>query len=135
MPPSGFPLPAAGDIVYCRFPEKLGKPGSKPRPALVTGVGLLDDGTPGVKVAHGTSEKTRQLHSGEFLISPEDGAAYRAAGLSYPTKFNPGSQVSLPYTDEWFRVPPMPQFGQTPKLGILHPSLVRRAQTAFDALG
>ena len=134
MPPSAFPLPAVGEIVYCRFPEKIGKPGPKPRPALVTGIGFLDDGTPAVRVAYGTSAKTRELRSGEFLISTEDGAAYRAAGLSYPTKFNLGSQVALPCTDEWFRVPPTPHFGHTPKLGILHPSLVRRAQAAFNAL-
>ena len=134
MPPSAFPLPAAGDIVYCRFPEKVGKPGPKPRPALVTAIGVLDDGSPAVRVAYGTSQKTAQLRSGEFLISPADGAAYSASGLSFPTKFDLGSLVALPFTDEWFRVPPTPHFGQTPKLGILHPSLVRRAQAAFDAL-
>ena len=111
----------------------MGKPGPKPRPALVTGVGVLDDGTPAARVAYGTSEKTRQPYSGEFMISPEDGAAYLAAGLAFPTKFNLRSQVELPYTDEWFKVPNAPQSGQTPKLGILHPGLVRRAQAAFNA--
>jgi hypothetical protein len=39
----------------------------------------------------------------------------------------------LPYNDEWFRVPPQPMQGQTPKLGVLHPSLMRAARAAFDA--
>lgn len=134
MPPGAFPLPAVGDIVYCRFPESVGNPGPKPRPALVVALGRFADGSPAVKVAYGTSEKTRQLYSGEFIIAPQDGAAYRDSGLSYPTKFDLGNVATLPYTDEWFRIPPSPLFGQTPKLGVLHPSLVRRAQTAFDAV-
>lgn len=133
MPVRAFPLPALGDIVYCRFPEALGKPGPKPRPALVTGLSELEDGTKAVVVAYGTSQKTSTLFAGEFLISPDDGEAYEAAGLSYATKFDLGSLVSLPYTEEWFRVPPTPFFGQTPKLGILHPSLMRRAEAAFTA--
>lgn len=133
MPPSAFPLPDPGDIVYCRFPEEIGKPGPKPRPALVTGIAQMSDGTPAVVVAYGTSAKTAQLYPGEFLISPEDGEAYRAAGLSYPTKFNLVSRATLPYTDEWFRIPPAPRFAQTPKLGILHPGLMKRAQAAFAA--
>ena len=95
----------------------------------------MTDGSRAVVVAYGTSVKTKQLYAGEFVISPSDGEAYRAAGLSYPTKFNLASRVALPYTDEWFRVPPTPIFGQTPKLGILHPSLMRRAQAAFAAAG
>lgn len=39
------------------------------------------------------------------------------APLSYRT-------VELPYTSEWFSVPPHAPHGQTPKLGILHPSLM-----------
>ena len=133
MPPSAFPLPALGDIVYCRFPESPGKPGPKPRPALVTGLAEFEDGTKAVVVAYGTSQRTTQLLAGEFVIAPGDTEAYRAAGLSFATKFDLRRRVSLPYTDEWFRVPPIPFFGQTPKLGILHPTLMRRAQAAFVA--
>jgi len=128
-----IPLPALGDIVYCRFPEGLGEPGPKPRPALVIGIAELDDKTKAVVVAYGTSQKTDHLRSGEFLISPADSDAYRAAGLGFSTKFDLKLRVTVPYTDEWFRVPPVPAFGQTPKLGILHPSLMRRAQAAATA--
>jgi len=64
-----FPLPALGDIVYCRFPESLGEPGPKPRPALVIGIAELDDKTKAVVAAYGTSQQTEHLRSGEFLIS------------------------------------------------------------------
>jgi len=93
----------------------------------------MDDKTVAVVVAYGTSRKTDQLHAGEFLVSPADGVAYRAAGLSFPTKFNLKSCATVPYTDEWFRVPPNPAFGQTPKMGFLHPALMRRAQAAYTA--
>jgi hypothetical protein len=128
------PLPALGDIVYCRFPELEDIPASKPRPVLVVGIVEFDDGTPGVRVAYGTSKRVSELHAGEFAITPADGSAYTHSGLSYPTKFDLRKPENLPYTDTWFRVPPGQPFGQSPKLGILHPSLVRRAQTAFNAI-
>jgi hypothetical protein len=130
---NAFPLPALGDIVYCRFPERIDVPGLKPRPGLVVGLALLEDGVRAVVIAYGTSQKTNALRAGEFLISPADGEAYRAAGLSFPTKFNLKLRSVVPYTDEWFRVPPHPAFGQTPKLGILHPSLMRRAAAVARA--
>lgn len=132
---AAFPLPVPGDIVYCRFPEEeVGRPGPKPRPALVTALIELADGSPGVLVAYGTSQRVDELHSGEFAIVPADGEPYRAAGLSYPTKFDLRRRVPLPYNDLWFRVPPRPTFGQTPKMGTLHASLMKRATAAFEAL-
>jgi hypothetical protein len=47
------------------------------------------------------------------------------AGLSYDTKFDLKQTIDLPYTTEWFSVPPAAPHGQSPKLGTLHPSLVR----------
>ena len=128
------PLPALGDIVYCRFPEVKNVPASKPRPALVMAIMEFDDGSPGVRVAYGTSKKTTELRAGEFAITPADGTAYTHSGLSYPTKFDLRSHEDLPYTDAWFLVPHGQPFGQSPKLGVLHPSLVRRAQAAFNAI-
>ena len=94
----------------------------------------FDDGSPGVRVAYGTSQKTTELRAGEFAITPADGTAYTHSGLSYPTKFDLRSHEDLPYTDAWFFVPHGQPFGQSPKLGVLHPSLVRRAQAAFNAI-
>ena len=65
----------------------------------------------------------------------KDAEGYLVAGLSYATKFNLGATVELPYTIAWFAVPPSAPFGQTPKLGILHPKLLRRAATAWKAAG
>jgi len=90
-------------------------------------------GKPVIEVAYGTSQKVDDLHAGEFAIRPADGIAYEVTGLSYPTKFNLGRTSELDFNDLWFAIPPGAPCGQTPKLGILHPSLVRRARAARDA--
>jgi hypothetical protein len=128
-----FPLPQAGDIVWCRFPHRgLSVPGPKPRPALVVDIGRLR-GEPAVEAIYGTSRKLERLYPGEFSITREDGDAFAASGLSYPTKFDTARSVFLPYDDEWFAVPAGAPCGQTPTLGVLHPSLVKRARAAFNA--
>lgn len=130
-----WPAPAAGEIVWCRFPHNLlGRtPGPKPRPALIVKVSGEEDAPFTVLVAYGTSQKTTALHSGEFLIDNSDVAAYLLSGLSYPSKFNFRQCVELPYNDVWFTIPPGAPNGQTPKLGVLHPSLMRRVQAAWEA--
>ena len=84
-------------------------------------------------VAYGTSQKTHQICLDEFLIADTETAAYRLAGLSYPTKFSFLSMVELPCNDQWFKPPPHATHGQIPKLGVLHPSLMRRVQAAWEA--
>jgi len=131
--PGWFSPPSPGDIVWCRFPERgVPGPGPKTRPALVLKVGDID-GRPAAAVAYGTSRKVDQLHPGEFAITMTERTAYDAAGLSIPTKFNLARTSELEFNDIWFAVPPGAPYGQTPKLGILHPSLVRRAKAAHDA--
>ncbi|MBX9903622.1 MAG: type II toxin-antitoxin system PemK/MazF family toxin [Burkholderiales bacterium] len=128
-----FAAPRAGDIVWCRFPQRgLPGPGPKPRPALVLRVGE-HAGYPVVEVCYATSQKTDQLYAGEFAITPIDDAAFTAAGLSYPTKFNLGDTFEIDFNDQWFAVAPGAPHGQTPKLGLLHPSLMRRAAAAARA--
>lgn len=128
-----FAPPQAGDIVWCRFPQnRLPGPGPKPRPALVLAVGEAD-GNPVVRVAYGTSLKIDQLYAGEFAILPALADAFAASGLSYPTKFDLGATFELDYNNIWFGVPPHAQHGQNPKLGMLHPSLLRRAAAARAA--
>lgn len=125
--------PTAGEIVWCHFPDGI-SPHPKPRPALILVV--FDDDAPRfhVRIAYGTSQRTATLYSGEFSILRErDRAAYEAAGLSYNTKFNLKNSLDLPYTTEWFSVPPAAPHGQTPKLGILHSSMMRAVQAAFRA--
>lgn len=129
-----WPAPEAGELVWCRFPENKGiEPGPKPRPALI--IKVFDDQAPHftVLVAYGTSQKTALLRSGEFLIADHETAAYQLAGLSYPTKFSFRNTAELPFSSEWFNVPPGAPNGQIPKLGVLHPSLMQRARAAWEA--
>lgn len=130
MTKSFRPLPAPGEIVWCRFPEHLGVPGPKARPALVLGT---DSDSDAVRVAYGTTKRVHEKFSGEFEITPIDGVAFAVSGLSYPTKFDFRKTYILPYTEEWFAVPPSPRHGANPKIGILHPSLMKRAEAAFKA--
>jgi hypothetical protein len=128
-----FKPPPPGDIVWCRFPQnRMPGPGPKPRPALALAVGESGS-NPVVRVAYGTSQKTDQLYTGEFAILPAQADAFAESGLSYPTKFNLGKTFELDYNDIWFGVPPHAPYGQKPKLGILHPSLLRRAMAAHTA--
>lgn len=125
--------PTAGEIVWCHFPDQI-HPRPKPRPALILAV--FDDIAPqfDVRVAYGTSQRTTALRRVEFAILRErNAAAYNAAGLSYDTKFDLKQALDLPYTTEWFSVPPAAPHGQTPKLGTFHPSLVRAVEAAFRA--
>jgi hypothetical protein len=130
-----WPRPLAGDIVWCYFPQDLAvTPADKPRPGLILEV--YSDRAPlcDVLVAYGTSQKVTQLYSGEFAITAQDGAAFRIAGLSYPTKFNLKRRIELPFHATYFEVPPGAPFGQSPKLGTLHPSLMRRVDAAWAAV-
>jgi hypothetical protein len=109
-------------------------PKPKPRPGLITLTKEDDEGRLFVSVAYGTSQKTDRLYSGEFCITKsEHPAAYASAGLSYDTKFDLSKVLELPYNDDYFSVPPHAPHGQNPKLGTLHPSMVRIAAAAFAA--
>jgi hypothetical protein len=130
-----WPEPTAGDVVWCHFPDNI-NPKPKPRPALILSVKEDDQGWIFVRVAYGTSQKTDRLYSGEFRIAQgEHPAAYASAGLSYDTKFDLRALLELPFNDDWFSVPPHAPHGQIPKLGTLHPSMVRIAASAFSAAG
>ncbi|MBB3121491.1 type II toxin-antitoxin system PemK/MazF family toxin [Pseudoduganella violacea] len=134
MKPLWWPEPDAGDIVWCHFPDQI-HPRPKPRPALILAV--FDDEAPHfyVQVAYGTSKHNTELHGGEFALSRQrNAAAFEMAGLSYDTKFDLRQRVELPYSNDWFSVPPGAPFGPHPKLGSLHPSLVHAVQAAWRAI-
>ena len=119
--------------MWCLFPLR-GIPGAGPkaRPALVTAVGQADN-RPTAFVAYGTSRKIDQLFPGEFSIMSFEHPAFDAAGLTGSTKFDLARIFELDFNDFWFAIAPGAPYGQTPKLGILHPSLVRRAESAYRA--
>lgn len=130
-----WPEPDAGEIVWCNFPEDAGiDPSVKPRPAFIFKV--FDDEAPHyhVEVVYGTSKKTDKLHAGEFLISNNEHAAYQLAGLSYSTKFNFRNTAQLPFNEDWFKVPPKAPHGKSPKLGVLHPSIIKKVQAAWNVV-
>jgi hypothetical protein len=60
--------------------------------------------------------------------------AYASAGLSYDTKFDLRNTLELPFNNIYFSIPPHAPHGQIPKLGTLHPSMVRIAAAAFAAV-
>ena len=92
-----------------------------------------DDGVV-VHVVYGTSQRADRLTAGQFAIrKTANPSAFALAGLAFDTKFDFKVRVELPWTDQFFKVPPRAPHGQTPKLGTLHPSLIRAAKAAFDA--
>lgn len=123
------PLPAPGDIVWCHFPQTIGNPGPKPRPALVLAIAREQHA---IQVAYGTSQKTHKLYPGEFVLDPSD-AGFSVSGLGQRTKFDVGNRVQIYFDSDWFAPAP----GQTPqiplpKLGILHPSYMKAAKQALE---
>lgn len=125
-------LPRPGDVVWCRFPfrEMPGKPGAKPRPAIVRAV-FLDRRTSrsSVEVAFGTSKKTDKLYKGEFLVATPSGR--RAAGLDLATKFDLGRTVRIPWATQFFTVRPG---ADSLIVGSLHPTDVMALRQAAKAL-
>lgn len=126
--------PEPGDIVWCHFPYMPSRnPGPKPRPALVCDVTKRDDGI-SVTVAYGTSQGLQRLFNGEFAVTKQaNQAAYICAGLSFDTKFDLRQLIELPWTEEYFGVPRLAH-EQHPKLGSLHPSMLRALQAAYQAV-
>jgi hypothetical protein len=128
-----WPEPTAGEIACCHFPDHV-HPRPKPRPGLIVSTQEDEEGRIFVSVAYGTSQKTNRLYSGEFRITRgEHPAAYTSAGLSFDTKFDLRNVLELPFNDVYFSVPPHAPHGQIPRLGTLHPSMVRIAAAAFAA--
>lgn len=130
-----YPDPEAGDIVMCRFPYELGKPhpASKPRPAIVLRV--RDPAEAGgvvvVEVCPGTKQIDR-LQEWDLLIErKQHEVEYQLAGLSYDTKFDLSKIAPLEYTSEWFVIPERGSYGQTPKIGTVHPLTYRRMGMAL----
>jgi hypothetical protein len=129
-----WPVPAPGDIVWCRFPDlPKQSPGPKPRPALVVEVIEREDGNE-IGVVYGTSQRVGKLSAGEFAITRVgNAAAYKAAGLSHDTKFDFKQTARLPWSEAFFAVPPGAPNGQKPLLGTLHASVIRAAAAAHAA--
>lgn len=66
-------------------------------------------------------------------VSANSGTAYALAGLSFDTKFDFKASIKLPWSSRYFKVPPRAPYGQTPKMGVLHPALYHAFAAAFNA--
>jgi len=127
-------MPSAGDILWCAFPENRAlTPRPKHRPALAITVDDADAPLYRVLVAYGASQRVGELFTGECAVTAAETAAYKLSGLSFPTKFNLRERVLLPYTHDWFAMPPAAPHGLLPRLGTLHPSLLTRFRAAAVA--
>ena len=112
------------------FSTVLGKPGPKPRLALVL---ALSRTTHEVMVAYGTSQKVHKIYPTEFVIDPSD-AGYAISGLSYRTKFNLADRYKLPFNSDWFGpAPGLSASSPLPKMGTLHASYMKAATAAQKA--
>lgn len=121
------PLPAAGDIVWCAFPQIVGQPGPKKRPALVARV---SPSTHEISVVYGTSQKTNKIYPTEFVLDPSD-PGFPSSGLSFRTKFDVAVQVQLPFDSDWFAAAHGPQVNSPlPKMGVLHASYMAAVTAA-----
>lgn len=87
-----------------------------------------------VQVIPGTSQRVDQLYAGEFAILKSNLAAFKLAGLTSETKFQFGSMLNLPWTRNFFKVPPLSRHGETPVLGTLHASVMRSFFAAYEAI-
>lgn len=125
------PLPAPGDFVWCHFPQVVGNPGPKARPALV--VAVYDDDH-AIRVAYGTRQKTNKLYPGEFVLDPAD-AGFALSGLAARTKFDLSQCVTVQFDSDWF-APHQSVYASTPlpRMGTLHSSYMQAVQTALSQI-
>jgi len=73
-----------------------------------------------VIAAYGTSQKLERIYPGEFAITKNGSLeSYRAAGLSYDTKFDLNNFVVLPWGMDFFETALGPRIKKSPKLGAL----------------
>ncbi|WP_285111058.1 hypothetical protein [Leclercia adecarboxylata] len=124
------PLPAIGDIIWCRFSQHvdLGHPGPKARPGLILNV--FPD-LHAVLIVYGTS-RTDHVYQGEFVIDDQ----LDTAGLSWPTKFDLNRLQKLPFNTEWFAVAPGVEINTPlPKMGVIPPVFIPVMRAAWAKRG
>ena len=129
-----WPAPFEGDMLWCNFPQFPSlDPGPKPRPVLVLQVRTFPNEGLMLLLVPGTTQGLHKIYPGEALILHSDRPAFEHAGLAFDTKFQFGESVVLPWTHDYFKVPQHRPFGDTPKIGTLHPTMVRSFSAAYAA--
>ncbi|CAN7761046.1 MULTISPECIES: type II toxin-antitoxin system PemK/MazF family toxin [unclassified Variovorax] len=124
------PRPKLGDIVECSFPQEMGVPGPKNRPALVLQVEEATDDPAGsvVVVAYATSQNTTAVCPGEFVIE-----ASAKTGLTKATKFDLVNHHRLSFDDAWFAPAPgkTPRYPRRGRLDLQDAIVKRKLQSAI----
>lgn len=106
----------AGEVVFAPFIQTDG--GKKVRPGLVVETWVNGMGQAMVRLAYGTSKVERHSAT-DFVIGPEDGPAFRSAGLRVATKFRFDQFVSAPES-------------ACKRVGALNEQALRKAFVAFE---
>lgn len=114
----------------CRFPEEVGTPGPKERPALVLQVEESSEDANGcvVVVAYATSQKTSKVYPGEFVVEESS-----VSGLTSDTKFDLVNRHALPFDDKWFGAAPgsKPRHPRRGRLDLKNMDVKKKLQSAI----
>ena len=115
-------VPAPASIVWCHFPqaEALGKPGPKPRPALIFKTRYVDD-PPGdrffVLAAYGTSLTKFSTRPNDFTIA--NSATLDILRLPQATRFDLDRVLWLPWARPFFEPRKPEDRFSTPVISVL----------------
>jgi hypothetical protein len=77
-----------------------------------------------VTVIEGTSRVWKYVPDDFYVMRKDDPIEFIQSGLASDSRFKMGQIVTLPYTDEFFKVPKDPAFGENPKIGKLSPRMI-----------
>ena len=132
-----FPAPSAGDVVIFRWIKKdnAGVISEKVRPAIILRVIEPDRWCEFIRVSivYGTA-KGGPLQATEFSIErSRHPAEFARAGLYRDGRFDMLNFVTCGWTDQTFAIPKDPRFGETPKIGSIHPRTTERLKAAHLA--
>lgn len=122
-------LPAAYEIVWCRFPDHtdLTNPSPKARPALVRTASHDGDGHGEVQAVYGTTKLKLHTRRNDFFIT--NLSEMDACGLHRATRFDLDTCAWVPWADEWFET--LPSY-TSPIIGHLTGHGVRMLQTTLS---
>ncbi len=132
-----FAAPSAGDFVIFRWikTDSAGVVTEKTRPAIILRVFEADrpNGFIRVSLLYGTT-KGGPLQDHEFSIErARHPAEFARAGLYRDGRFDVLKIQTCGWTDQNFTIPKNPRFGQTPKIGSIHPKTTERLKAAYLA--
>ncbi len=132
-----FAAPSAGDFVIFRWikTDNAGVVSEKIRPAIILRVFEADRAGSFIRVSlvYGTT-RGGPLQDTEFSIErARHPAEFARSGLYRDGRFDMLKLVTCGWTDQNFAIPKNPRFGETPKIGSIHPRTTERLKAAHLA--